>query len=115
MDERDAGARPPNDDRAGNDLPGRSHLHPEGLPAAESEEPVDPPVRPRLTARRRILRALGIGATVLLVLALALPLVSNASIAIDLRTLLHISTPTPTPKLSPTFFPAEGPWLQPWG
>ncbi len=113
MDERDAGARPPNDDRAGNDLPARSHLNPEALPSAESEEPVGPPLLPRVTSRRRVLRALGIGAMVLLVLALAFPVLANASI--DLRTLLHIPTPTPTTTLSPSTYQFS--WVDgvPWG
>src|SRR5258708_6588772 len=113
MDERDAGARPPNDDRAGNDLPARSHLNPEALPSAESEEPVGPPLLPRVTSRRRVLRALRIGAMVLLVLALAFPVLANASI--DLRTLLHIPTPTPTTTLSPSTYQFS--WVDgvPWG
>jgi hypothetical protein len=113
MDESNSGARPPDDDRKGNDLPVRSPHVPTALPAAKSEDSVGSPMPPRLTARRRVLRALGIGATVLLVLALALPVLSNASV--DLRTLLHIPTPTPTPILSPTNY--EFYWVDgvPWG
>src|SRR5260370_5385363 len=102
MDGRGGGARPPNDDCAGYDLPSRSNLHPGALASAESEEPVGPPLLPRVTSRRRVLRALGIGAMVLLVLALAFPVLANASI--DLRTLLHIPTPTPTTTLSPSTY-----------
>jgi hypothetical protein len=112
MDESDSEARPPDDGRMGSDLPARSHLTLEGLPAAESEDPVGSPVQ-RLTARRLVLRALGIGTTVVLALALALPVLSNASV--DLRTLLHIPTPTPTPILSPANY--EFSWVDgvPWG
>jgi hypothetical protein len=117
MDECDSEARPPapDDDRTGNDLPARAPHIPTALPAAESEEPVGPPVLPHATARRRVLRALGIGATVLLVLALAFPVLSNASVAIDLRTLLQGPTPTPTPILSPT--DSVFSWVDgvPWG
>src|SRR5258708_10508440 len=113
MDESNSEARPPDDDRTGNDLPARAPHIPTALPAAKSDELVGSPMPPRPTARRRVLRALGIGATLVLVLALALPVLANASI--DLRTLLHISTPTPTPKLSPTdtvFYWVDG---VPWG
>src|SRR5258706_14885528 len=115
MDESDSEARPPapDDDRTGNDLPARAPHVPTALPAAESDELVGSPMPPRLTARRRVLRALGIGATVVLVLALALPVLSNASI--DLRTLLHMPTPTPTMTLSPT--DSVFSWVDgvPWG
>jgi hypothetical protein len=79
----------------------------------ESDELVGSPMPPRLTARRRVLRALGIGATVVLVLALALPVLSNASI--DLRTLLQMPTPTPTMTLSPSTYQFS--WVDgvPWG
>src|SRR5260221_7393030 len=113
MDESDSEARPPDDDRTGNDLPARAPHIPTALPAAKSDELVGSPMPPRPTARRRVLRALGIGATVVLVLALALPVLANASI--DLRTLVHIRTPTPTPILSPTNY--EFSWVDgvPWG
>jgi len=115
MDESDREARPPapDDDRTGNDLPARAPHVPTTLHAAESDELFGSPMPPRLTARRLVLRALGIGTTVVLALALALPVLSNASV--DLRTLLHIPTPMPTPILSPANY--EFYWVDgvPWG